>query len=305
MNIFRKLFNAIFDHFATKMISIFVAVVLWIVVLSSRNVEIAKEVPLEIVTSPEITSGTEVPEHILFQLSGPKAFRRALIERPEVPIKVNLAGAKVGTVTYNFSPEDIRLPLGVKVLAISPPSIRLKLEPVRYAVLPVRADIRGVPDPGYKIIKAEVKPPQMKLKGSRAQLATITEVVSNPVDITGSKRSVDYPLTFELTHLGIQFEGPPPILRLELEPITPNFRLKNVNIRVLSAHKVKLNENTVTVFIRAAQEDLKLLDHARVFAEIDLRGQKKGKYTSTVKVNTPRSVSVIKVVPDQVEVTLY
>lgn len=301
----QKVFAFLFDNLTTKIVSVLVAIVLWIVVLSSRNVDISKDVPLEVITSSEVVVGNELPDRITFQLSGPKAFRRAVQERNEAPIRINLTGVKPGTVSYSFSPEDIRLPLGMKVASISPANIRVKLETMRYTHVKVRADIRGEPEKGYRIIRTEVSPEQVQIKGSKTQLSNINEIVSVPVNINGATQDIKQPLSFELSHLGVSIEGPTPTLTVRVEPVSPNFRLRNVGVKVLSPHAYKLSDSAVTVFVRASPEDLKSLDHNRVFAEIDLRGQKKGKYTIGVKVNTPKSMSVIRVVPDKIDVTLY
>lgn len=92
----------VFDHLGTKFISVGVAVVLWFVVLGSRNVEETKEIPIEIETSADLVASNEVVDRVAFRLSGPKAFLRAVLDRREEPIRVNLKGAKSGLVTYRF-----------------------------------------------------------------------------------------------------------------------------------------------------------------------------------------------------------
>src|SRR5471032_1363254 len=87
------------SNLGTKVISVIIAVVLWVIVLGSRNVEVTKEVPLEVITPPELVAANEVPERIAFRLSGPKAFLRTILDRHDEPIRVPLNGAKPGLVT--------------------------------------------------------------------------------------------------------------------------------------------------------------------------------------------------------------
>src|SRR3954468_16624660 len=112
----------------TKLISVAIAVVLWMIVLGSRNVEATKEIPLEIITPSDIVPANEIPDRIAFRLSGPKAFLRTVLDRKEEPIRVNLSGAKPGLVTYRFFSDNIRVPIGVKVVSINPTAILIKLE---------------------------------------------------------------------------------------------------------------------------------------------------------------------------------
>src|SRR5580658_4148228 len=115
------------QNIGTKLISIAIAVVLWIVVLGSRNVEVTKEIPLEVITSSDVVPANDIPDKIAFRMSGPKAFLRAILDRREDPIRVNLSGAKPGLVTYRFFSDNIRVPIGVKVLSINPTSVLIKL----------------------------------------------------------------------------------------------------------------------------------------------------------------------------------
>jgi YbbR domain-containing protein len=300
-----RAYQFFFGNLITKIVSILVAIALWVIVLSSKKIDLMKDIPLAVVTSSDVVVANDLPDRVTFQLTGPQAFRRAVQERNESPIKINLAGVKPGTVTYTFSSDDVHLPLGMKVGPINPPSVRIRLEPVRFITVKVRADLRGEPEKGFRISKVEVRPSEVQLRGARAALANISELIAAPVDVAGINKSMTTPLSFEVSHLGVSLDGPPPVLSVDVEPINPNFRLKNVTVRVLSGLKYTLSDPAVTVFVRASPEDLRALDHSRVYAEIDLRGQKKGKYTVNLKVNAPKAIGILRVVPEKVQVTLY
>ncbi|HRK02024.1 MAG TPA: hypothetical protein PLH57_05115, partial [Oligoflexia bacterium] len=126
-----------------KALSILIAAVLWFVVLGSRNVEIAKEVPIEVVAPADLIVANEVPDKVSFRLAGPKAFLRNVLNRKEDPIRVNLTAAKPGLITYRFFTDNIQVPLGVKVLSINPTAIVVKLEVNRKKEIPVRLVMKG------------------------------------------------------------------------------------------------------------------------------------------------------------------
>src|SRR6185437_7418841 len=126
-NFWERGWDSVTSNFGTKLISVGIAIVLWFVVLGSRNVEATKEIPLEVITPADLVVANDVPAKIAFRLSGPKAFLRAVLDRRDEPVRVNLAGAKPGLVTYRFFSDNIRVPIGVKVLSISPTAILIKL----------------------------------------------------------------------------------------------------------------------------------------------------------------------------------
>jgi len=300
-----KFSNLFFDNFATKLASVFIALVLWIIVLFSRSVDISKDIPIQIVTAPEVVVANDIPDRLTFQLSGPKIFLRVVQERAELPIKINLSGMKPGNVTYSIPTEDVRWPPGMHVNSVIPPTLHIRLETIRHGSVKARPDLRGTPAPGYRIARTEIQPPEISIKGARAAVGSLNELVSNPVIVEGLSKTLKQPLTFETSHLGVETEGQAPSVTVVIEPVSPNFKLHNVGVKVLSAHKVQLSDASVTVFVRATADDMKTLDHSQVFSEIDLRGQKKGKYQIPIKITAPKNIGIVKVLPEKVTVTLY
>lgn len=292
-------------NLGTKLISVIIAVVLWGVVLGSRNVEVTKEIPLEIIAPADIVAANEIPDRIAFRLSGPKAFLRSILDRREDPIRVNLSGAKPALVTYRFFSDNIRVPIGVKVLSINPTAILIKLEYLKRKDVPVHLELRGAPPEGYRVSRAEIKPEIVKIKGAESRVDAITEISTIPIDLGNLKKSLEKEVPIDLSRYNVQLDSPVPKAFIELEPISANFRIKNVDIHVLSSYNVRLEEKSVTVLVRAAAKDLQSLDRSHVFGVVDLSDKRKGVYHEPVKVTLPSHIGLVKVIPDHVKVTLY
>lgn len=293
------------NNIGVKIISIAVAVILWIVVLGSRIVEVTKDIPVEIITPADIIPANEVVERVAFRLSGPKAFLRAILDRKEDPIRINLEGSKPNLITYRFFSDSIRLPIGVKVLSINPAAVLIKLEYLRRREIPVRPFLRGSPPEGFKIIKTEIKPSTIKIKGAESRVDSLTEILSTPIDVSYLKQSIERDVGLELTKLGVQLEGPLPRVSIQIEPLSANFRIKNVDVRVLSNHKVRVEEKSVTVLVRADARDIKYIDRAKVFGAVDLRGKPKGRYEEPVKITLPEELGLVRVIPEKIHITLF
>jgi len=273
--------------------------------LGSRNVEVTKEIPLEIITPADIVPANEIPEKIAFRLSGPKAFLRSILDRKEEPIRVNLSGAKPALVTYRFFSDNIRVPIGVKVLSINPTAILIKLEYLKRKDVPVHLDLKGAPPEGFHLVKAEIKPEVIRIKGAESRVDSITEVSTQPLDISHLEKNLEREVPIDLNRYNVQIDSELPRAFLEVEPASANFRIKNVDIQVISSYKVRVEEKSVTVLVRASPEDLQNLDRSQVFGVVDLTGKPKGKYHEPVKVTLPKSIGLVKTVPDTVNVVLY
>lgn len=293
------------NNLGIKLVSIGVAVVLWFIVLGSRNIEESKDIPIEVIAPVDLVAGNDLPERVTFRLAGPKAFLRAVLDRREDPIRVNLSGAKAGVVTYRFFSDNIRLPIGVKVISINPSAIVVKLEPVQRKEVPVRFEVRGVPPEGFRLIKAEAAPSTVKIKGAESRVAGIRELSAFPIDVSAQTGPLEKELTLDLARQGLTLDGPAPKAIVDVAPVSANYRIKNVDVRVNASLRYKLEEKNVTVLVRASSQDLVKLDRSRVYASIEVTGQPKGRHRVPVKVSLPDGVGLVKVIPDHVHVNLY
>ncbi len=300
-----RLWTFVSLNIGTKTISVVMAIVVWGIVLGSRNIEVTKEIPLELITPADIIPGNDIPDRIAFRLSGPKAFLRSVLDRKEEPIRVNLSGAKPALITYRFFSDNIRVPIGVKVLSINPAAILIKLEYLKRKEVPIHLDLQGTPPDGFRIVKTEVKPELIRIKGPESKVDGITEVLTAPIDLTHLKRSLDKEVPLDLLRYNVQLDSALPRAFIEVEPLSANFRIKNVDIRVLSRYKTRVEEKSVTVFVQGSSEDIQNLDRDQIFGLIDLTDRTKGKYIEPVKVTLPKNIGLVKVVPDHVNVTLY
>jgi hypothetical protein len=106
-------------QFALKILSIVIAVTLWVVVFGSRTIEITKDVPFEVQLSDDQILVDPVPEKIQFHLVGPKAFIRNITTRIEDPIRANVKDLRTGVFTQRIYSDAIKLPMGVKVQSLA------------------------------------------------------------------------------------------------------------------------------------------------------------------------------------------
>lgn len=297
--------NSVTANFGLKVVSFLIAIIFWMIVLGSHKEEINKEIPIEIITSPDVAYVGDAPNRVLCRLSGPKTFLRTIMDRREEPIRINLSGVKLGVQSYRFSPDAVRMPLGIKIVSFTPPGVNVRLEPVKSREVALKLALQGGVSEGYHIVKKQIKPETIHVKGAESAINDIPRTIEVPVDVSSLKKKLERDLKPDLERFHVQLEGEVPHLLIDVEPASANFRIKNVAIRVISSYRVALEEKTVTVLVRAEMPDMQELDRSHVYATVDLSDKTKGKYTSPVKVTLPEQVGLVKVIPDKVTVTLY
>lgn len=303
-NIFERIWSYITSNVGLKVISVMIAILLWGVVLGSRSVKVTKEIPIEVIPHPDLIVANDIPEKISFELSGPKAFLRTILDRPENPIRIDLVGRKPGNVTYRFFSDNIRLPIGVRVLSITPASIQIRLEAMKRKEVPVRVEFRGVAQEGYKIVKTTVVPERVRIKGADSRLDGVNEIMTTPIDVSGIHQTVEREALVDLSRYSIQLDGPLPKILIEVEPASANFKIKNIKVNVKTNLKYRLEDESVVVLVRADPLEMRRLDASRVFAVVDLAGKPPGRYLENVKITLPDGVGLVRVIPDRVTVLL-
>ncbi len=293
------------DNIGLKIVSIVIAGILWAVVLGSRNIEVTKEIPIEIITPSDMVPSNEVTTRVGFRLAGPQAFLRVILDRRESPIKVDLSAAqKPGPVTYRFFSDNLKVPIGIRVLSISPASIVINLDQLSNKQVPVQVKLQGSSPEGYKITQSTVEPSHVTIQGAKSLIKKIRLLKTLPVDISGLREDEEREAALDLSEYNVTVLDPKVIVSLKTKAISPNFRVKNVTIRVKTNRKYSLSRKTVTVLVRALPEDLQKLDHSKVYAEVDLSDFKRGQYQRDINVVLPKSVALVKVIPSSVRVTL-
>ncbi len=294
------------QNMSLKLLSFLIACVLWFAVLGSRNVEVTKEIPVEIITSPDLMVANDVPDKVVFRMSGPKAFLRNILNRKEEPIRVNFTTAKPGFTTYRLFQDNIQVPIGVKVLSVNPASLVVKLEPVKHKEVPIRLVTKGAVATGYSIAKLELLQNTIKLKGPESNIDTVREVLTAPVNLSDVFDSGIKEATLDLSDApGVVVESELPKIHFEVTQTTANFKIRNVDVKIVSSRRSTVDPKEVVIFVKCSPEELKTINRTKVFVTVDMKNKGAGTYEESVNAQLPANIKLMKVVPQKVKVTLY
>ena len=297
MSILRWLWNLIQYQLGLKVLSILVAFSLWVVVFGSRTIEVTKEVPFQIIMSDDQILTEPVPEKISFRLTGPKAFLRSISNRIEDPIRANIKDLHTGVFTHRIYSDAIKLPLGVKVQSISPNVVQLKVEEMKRRLVSVKLETTGAVDPNLRLIRTEVLPPQMKIKGPKNRVVNLSSLPTMPVDLSSFKETTIIPLAFDFKALGIDPDSTLPELNIEIQGKGQAFRVKNVPVQIRTTGKATSDEEMVTVIVRTDLGDAYKVEGEKVKAEIDVRDMPDGEFLKWIRIRLPEHVHLIRVIP--------
>ena len=90
------------------------------------------------------------------------------------------------------------MPAGLTVTRISPAYVDVKLERIRDKQVPVRVVLSGEPAAGFRVRHVRVTPARVAISGAESELKTISEVVTEGIDLAGVSES--FSQTVSLSH---------------------------------------------------------------------------------------------------------
>jgi YbbR domain-containing protein len=144
-------------------------------------------------------------EKVEVQITG----RRRLVSglQPEqVEAFLDLKGITFGVHPLVLNQESIELPLGLEVVRLTPPTVRVEMEQRVEKRVAVTPKLEGSPPAGYEIDKVNVKPESVKVSGALSILQATSSLFTEPIDLAtiepgSGEMTVEVPLVLSSASL--------------------------------------------------------------------------------------------------------
>jgi YbbR domain-containing protein len=193
-----------FDNLGLKIVSILLAIVLWIFVTSRGQAEMSIDVPLEFTNIP---AGLEMVNHNIKMVTLTIKGQEGLIKNlkpSDVRVSVDLSKAKKGESLYYIQRDDVKMPHGFIVTSIDPSAVKVMTAETVTKMVRVVPVVAGEPQKGYHIKSIEVAPQTVIIEGVRSETARISTLKTEPVDVTGVNETVTQDAKLDLAGRNIR-----------------------------------------------------------------------------------------------------
>ncbi|MEM7050181.1 MAG: CdaR family protein [Acidobacteriota bacterium] len=117
-------------------------------------------------------------------LSGPDTLISELDER-QVRVRLDLSEESPGVASINLTPDDVSMPDGFQIVAITPSQVQLEVDQKQTLNLPIEPVFVGEPAAGALLGDYRVIPSQILVEGPRSRLERITALATQPIDLNG------------------------------------------------------------------------------------------------------------------------
>lgn len=125
----RKLSGIFTENLSYKMVSLFIAVILWITILGRRDFVVAKKVEVEIVPPPGYSVTFQSVGEIKVRVSGPRTALRRFIENSATQVvTLDLSQKAPGRYEVEIPRSRVDVPFGVRLVSLSPEKIEVQVE---------------------------------------------------------------------------------------------------------------------------------------------------------------------------------
>ncbi|HYA48427.1 MAG TPA: CdaR family protein [Burkholderiales bacterium] len=190
----RYLKGIIGRNWGLKIASIVLALVVWLVLVPADKVlsEKTLTVPLEMRDMPE---NMEIMERSVSTVDVTVRAPNRLLDQispSTLSARLDLEKASVYQLEYPLNKSIISLPVGADVIDVRPNKVQIKLEWTKEATLDVHPSVRGKVAAGFRIVKIDVDPKEVSVRGPESKVRPKDTVTTAPVDVTDLDRTKEF-----------------------------------------------------------------------------------------------------------------
>ena len=192
---------------------------LWGMAHGSSSIERGFDVPVVFQGLPDDLVKTEQSADVVnIRVLGSRAALRNL-SPGSLEYVIGVAGSKPGPAVYEVDTTGIELPRGARIVSRSPASLEVTFELKGRRSVAVRPDVEGEPAEGFLVGEVSIDPPRVWLAGARSDVLRLSEVVTEPIDVSGLEAPVEREVRLALGGGHIWMEKNEPVsVRIQIGP---------------------------------------------------------------------------------------
>jgi YbbR domain-containing protein len=167
-----------------KLLSLLIAVTLWIAVAREPELATSFSVPVEYKNMPDdLDFSSSVPDRVRLEVRG-QSGRLSRDSLADVAVVLDLTDAHPGDRTYTIRDGNINLPSGVSFARATPSQLTLHFEHFLSRDIPVKPLFQHVPV-GYRVEAMDVAPAKVRIHGPEQRVSAVESVATDPIDLSG------------------------------------------------------------------------------------------------------------------------
>ena len=297
-----------FRNFWLMLLSVGLALLLWMVVSGEATVERGLRVPLELTQVPAgLELLGEVPATVDVRVRGASG-TLSRVGTGDVVAVLDLHTAQSGRRLFPLTPDQVRVPFGVEIMQVMPSAVMMAFEQSASREVPIVPAVDGLPAPGYVVGPLSAEPRVVEVIGPESAVKRATEVLTEPVSVAGARTHVKQTVILGLLDPALRLKtARSAMVTVQILPAPLERTLRNqpVHLRNLGPNlQAEAVPPAVELTLRGSRDALGRVGADDLAAFIDLAGLGPGQYSLTVHADSSRDAGVTRVAPESVQVRI-
>ena len=313
-----KFLKRLRDRGIIALIALLFSLGLWFRVVGGEKIEATKVVKLDFKLPKDLTLFTPYMNEVSVKVRGPAPFVREF-QKNDLTVALDVSNYGTGEHEIGFRADQFKIPLGIDLTLINPPSIKIFLDreiTKRIAVRPVLST--QLPE-DYKVESMAVQPSSVEIKGSRIRLGLLTSLPTEVIYVTENSLVQHFEVALNFTdfwgiepvekvstvHVEVNLKGPSKRMIFKNVPILlragPPSHAKTIDFKSKS---IKLRPQFVDLTLEGPQVKLDALDAASLEVWVQLPDLKRGVYRPRINWKLAPDIRILDRSVDSVSVSV-
>jgi YbbR domain-containing protein len=201
----------VLHNLGLKLLSLALAVGLWLAVARDPMAEVPVDVPIEFRNIPENLeiSSEKVPQAQI-RVRGPERIIHRL-QPSDVHVEIDLSHSGAGERTFDLSGRNIRAPYDLEVVQVVPGQLHLAFDTRLTRQVEVHPRVVGTFASGYHIERVITDPQTITITGPQKRVQGVEAAITDPVDVSGTMERGTFVTNAYVSDPLIQVAHPVPI----------------------------------------------------------------------------------------------
>jgi hypothetical protein len=286
-----------------KVLALFIAGFFWVIAVLDRTYDVRVVVPIAAAKSgtKQVISDIDVKSTVA-TLEG-KGRDLLGLKTGQLAFRLEVPDGKVGTRQLQLSPAGLKLPPDVRVRALDPDNVELKLAAASSRTVQVQVPTKGQVASGVALSVNE-PPAEVRLSGTEEDLRVASPVTTETLDLAtvtapghrrlkvvppGDGRYAYAPESVDVV-IGLEKEGARIFLGLPVTPVGAD------------AQRVEIDPTEAQIAVAGPASRLASLKQSDIAAQIRVSGLAAGEYQLAAEITLPPGFHVVKCEPQQFDV---
>ncbi len=289
-----------------KILSVFIALGMWIMVVSGHEETKEMTVPVKLINVSNGKVAIADYPNVSINIKGAARLMQSLANS-DVLLDIDVAAFPNGQSIRRILPEDFKTPLGLEVVDVKPAELRITLDNITAKDVRVLPSIIGEVKQGYMVESITLKPNSVSVTGAKSVLSKLENISTMPINL--SERSENFVQNVVLKdYEGVTKIQPSSVeVRVKLRENMVEHEFTNVPVECMNLKSNLMVVNTPSLsYVKArGREDIidTFLDTVTFVTDCsNINGP--GNYTGSVAYRTNLIVDILNLEPQTINIEI-